>query len=1273
LTFFLTSIEMIGQNTPPAIEWDFTSQSTVSGFSLDDNWAHSIIQTSDGNFVAAGFSDKYGNGATSNERHPAILKYNPGRSILWEQITSQNRTDVRNPSGNGAIGGFTDVIETLESNVKYVYACGTISTTSIKRKAVIAKYNLSTGANVFYAEYVGTGNNEATFFRMAQFPSTGTPTAIFICGSSQRSVTSGPLPAFKSTVFKISNLATGDLDLTFTDATNMTSGYKQYFDATDATRETKFRDISTDGAGGFVLAGSIKTGVNGVQPLRDALAIRIQANGTEIWRQVITEASMIALPAPNTYVDVNSATETPFCSGTSPAPFPTNTETNNEEAWTIERMPDGNFALLARFDWIEIGQDGMPNPISPNIAGCWQPIQPSGTTDACWPFNTEQYYDCDLALIKLTASTGAPLYSLDVDRSIAVDNWAHFVTSGADMFIMGSEFVPDNNNTINGELIKGRVCKVTDQPTGATTGAFNLRWRKSAELKTSFEFCPFGICLAKDGGVVLCGNNSCNGDDYQFIKWANDCHANRQFVQGALTIGNGTNTTWGLNTIVRGLIKIQAGGSLTINNNAIIQFANTYHTVDWYNLSQNLSTLNPTKIVVEKGGRLILDNCTLKGINACGLESMWEGIEVLGTPDKIPVLTHQGSVEILNNAKIINAYNAITAGGRTYDLNGRSSTTGLLGGGMVYIHHPVNSVVSHFQNCRFGVWFAPVSNTTVIANTYSIENTNFVNDAVLVDANCVDGLGNGCGPNSQLGSWNQDKIVLKNSKFSNTIATSTLGSLSRGIAVDLFDARLSPDACTFTQMTRGIYARYAIGVTDPLTVTNSTFTKTMFGINTVAGALHYFKGNTFSQIPDAISNNGSYGIRFDGSTNYTVEQDNIFNSINPGVFGIISDATLSNPSLIFKNSFVGVDFGVQTQGNNAGLQLRCNSHSDNTRAWSINPQSPGAGLFLDQGVCGTTLFQGGNVFSDLDCPGGLGESHIKSSIGFKYRSRQGASFVDEIPTCITPSLVMVNVCATVDNNLQTCIVVPPCTGCMASMQSSIQVEADPWAKGMLQNKLVGMMLKEGMTQEALDLLKPMSANTPSLYLSSLLNFDRVEEVKAALENLSTENVETKPLKKVFTILLDLKAADKNILNLNTEQENQLFEVATGTSQARFQAQSILEIKNGVEFRRPTEKWESHIDAGANERSEAGLLQLGSINLIPNPASNSVKIAWNLDKSILSGQITLTNIYGVTQKVQKIEGAAGEIEVDLQGLADGIYFVKVGNKTNFRVQKLLIQH
>jgi Secretion system C-terminal sorting domain len=204
-------------------------------------------------------------------------------------------------------------------------------------------------------------------------------------------------------------------------------------------------------------------------------------------------------------------------------------------------------------------------------------------------------------------------------------------------------------------------------------------------------------------------------------------------------------------------------------------------------------------------------------------------------------------------------------------------------------------------------------------------------------------------------------------------------------------------------------------------------------------------------------------------------------------------------------------------------------------------------------------------------------------------------------------------------------------------------------------------------------LKPMSVNTPSLYLSALLNFDRVEEVKAALENLSTENVETKPLKKVFTILLDLKAADKNILNLNTEQENQLFEVATGTSQARFQAQSMLEQKTGIEFRRPTEKWESHFEGGVNERSVEDLPQLGSINLIPNPASNSVKIAWNLDESVLIGQVTLTNIYGVTQKVQKIEGATGEIEVNLQGLSDGIYFVRVGNKTNFRVQKLLIQH
>ncbi len=348
------------------------------------------------------------------------------------------------------------------------------------RIGILGKYYLNTGQLIYFKEFT-----IGTFFRMAAFPSTTSPTSIYLCGAT---ALAGQTTS-KASVFRIIP-STGALDLTFN-----SSGFKQYL-ATNTNLETKFRDITSDGASGFVVVGSIRNdNPPNTQPERDAFIVRIQSNGTEVWRKVIAESTLSG------YTDLNQATETPFCTG---SPAPPTTETGNEEAWSVERMPDNNFAVLMRFDWIELGTGGMPPPApsQPNGNGCWQPTQLSGT-DGCWPFNTEQYYDNDLALVKLRFSDGLPLYSLDAGRSVAVDNWAHMVVSGWNIYLLASKFFPDNNNTFYNEEIWGSVIKIEDQPFN-NPARFLSRWRKDAETQLSFEFCPFGICRRDCAGRQQC-------------------------------------------------------------------------------------------------------------------------------------------------------------------------------------------------------------------------------------------------------------------------------------------------------------------------------------------------------------------------------------------------------------------------------------------------------------------------------------------------------------------------------------------------------------------------------------------------------------------------------------------------------------------------------------------------------------------------------------------------------------------------------------------------
>ncbi|MBK6408806.1 MAG: hypothetical protein IPF78_03740 [Flavobacteriales bacterium] len=70
---------------------------------------------------------------------------------------------------------------------------------------------------------------------------------------------------------------------------------------------------------------------------------------------------------------------------------------------------------------------------------------------------------------------------------------------------------------------------------------------------------------------------------------------------------------------VHGKIIVDPGATLTINNNAVISFADSKQLLD-----------HPTELVVAKGGRLDVNgNARLTSIAQCP-NSMWDGIRVMG-------------------------------------------------------------------------------------------------------------------------------------------------------------------------------------------------------------------------------------------------------------------------------------------------------------------------------------------------------------------------------------------------------------------------------------------------------------------------------------------------------------------------------------------------------------------------------------------------------------------------------------------------------------------
>jgi hypothetical protein len=94
--------------------------------------------------------------------------------------------------------------------------------------------------------------------------------------------------------------------------------------------------------------------------------------------------------------------------------------------------------------------------------------------------------------------------------------------------------------------------------------------------------CLYTITQSDDGGFVVAGNNSINFDDFYMIKLFPECdvlnttYTNYNDVRMTDFVQEiSTNETWSSDRTLLGSIHIRSGAKLTINNGAIIRFADS--------------------------------------------------------------------------------------------------------------------------------------------------------------------------------------------------------------------------------------------------------------------------------------------------------------------------------------------------------------------------------------------------------------------------------------------------------------------------------------------------------------------------------------------------------------------------------------------------------------------------------------------------------------------------------------------------------------------------
>jgi len=79
-----------------------------------------------------------------------------------------------------------------------------------------------------------------------------------------------------------------------------------------------------------------------------------------------------------------------------------------------------------------------------------------------------------------------------------------------------------------------------------------------------------------------------------------------------------------------------------------------------------------------------------------------------------------------------------------------------------------------------------------------------------------------------------------------------------------------------------------------------------------------------------------------------------------------------------------------------------------------------------------------------------------------------------------------------------------------------------------------------------------------------------------------------------------------------------------------------------------------------------------MQLYPNPATNSATLAYNLENAA-NLKVTIVNAIG--QEVMTLNEASalrGELALDLAGLKEGLYFVRISDGNELAVKRLMIQ-
>jgi hypothetical protein len=472
--------------------------------------------------------------------------------------------------------------------------------------------------------------------------------------------------------------------------------------------------------------------------------------------------------------------------------------------------------------------------------------------------------------------------------------------------------------------------------------------------------CMYKITELPDGALMVSGNTSHNQDDSYLAKLYPDCQSAVAYdpaISAAVLTSTdhsytvAANETWGTNKKVHGTIVVPDGHTLNINNNALIEFADS-RLLD-----------HPTRLIVEAGGRLnISADATLTSLPGCnGQGAMWDGIIVRGNLDhplQEPLASSAQGYASVRNCRIENARVGISVGEDLLATNSMAVAQTLASGGIViadnvFFSNNVRDVVfSPFEN-HHGDY--PNGLYGIADNKSRFRRCTFSTSATLNDAHqrpqAHATLFGVRGVRFQGCNFDGGGVFPYLDEYDNTVNTDqSLGqgikSLNSTFAVEaLCQPQQWGDPCTEAELVRNTFTNLWYGVnastfgdmSRTFIVDRSDFAGCVKGIRMEGIQDPGITLNTFEvgDLPVGDLAVTPYGVYSDQCTGYEIEENRFSTDARYGAtpkVGLIIKDSGKYANTFYNNTFDGLYVGSLIEGNNAndgetvGLEVKCNDY-----------------------------------------------------------------------------------------------------------------------------------------------------------------------------------------------------------------------------------------------------------------------------------------------------------------------------------------------------------